>query len=43
VPVDVVPVRNVHRVKGGKPGLVRISGETTINVRQRARPVQTPS
>jgi len=36
VPVDVVPVRNVRRVKGGKPGLVRVSGETTINVRPRA-------
>lgn len=36
VPVDVVPIRNVRRVKGGKPGLVRISGETTLNVRPRA-------
>jgi predicted ribosome quality control (RQC) complex YloA/Tae2 family protein len=36
VPVDVVPARHVHRVKGGKPGLVRISGETTLNVRPRA-------
>jgi predicted ribosome quality control (RQC) complex YloA/Tae2 family protein len=36
VPVDVVPARNVRRVKGGKPGLVRISGETTLNVRPRA-------
>jgi len=26
----------VRRVKGGKPGLVRISGETTLNVRPRA-------
>lgn len=33
VPVDVVPARNVRRVKGGKPGLVRISGERTINAR----------
>ncbi len=32
VPVDIAPARNVRRVKGGKPGLVRISGETTINV-----------
>jgi len=36
VPVDVVPARNVRRVKGGKPGLVRISGETTLNVRPQA-------
>jgi len=34
--VDVVPARNVRRVKGGKPGLVRISGETTLNVRPQA-------
>jgi predicted ribosome quality control (RQC) complex YloA/Tae2 family protein len=33
VPVDVVPARQVRRVKGGKPGLVRISGEMTVNVR----------
>jgi predicted ribosome quality control (RQC) complex YloA/Tae2 family protein len=36
VPVDVVPARNVRRIKGGKPGLVRISGETTLNVRPHA-------
>ncbi len=36
VPVDVVPARQVRRVKGGKPGLVRISGERTVNVRPRA-------
>ncbi len=36
VPVDVVPIRNVRRVKGGKPGLVRINGETTLNVRPQA-------
>ena len=35
VPVDVVPARQVRRVKGGKPGLVRISGEMTVNVRPR--------
>lgn len=35
VAVDIVPIRNVRRVKGGKPGLVRISGETTLNVRPR--------
>ena len=33
VPVDYAPVRNVRRIKGGKPGLVHYSGETTINVR----------
>jgi len=38
VPVDVVPARNVRRVKGGKPGLVHISGETTVNVHPRAQP-----
>jgi len=38
VPVDVVPARNVRRVKGGKPGLVHISGETTVNVYPRAQP-----
>jgi predicted ribosome quality control (RQC) complex YloA/Tae2 family protein len=43
VPVDVVPARNVHRVKGGKPGLVRISGETTINVRPRTEPARASS
>ena len=43
VPVDVVPARNVHHVKGGKPGLVRISGETTINVRPRAEPARASS
>jgi hypothetical protein len=42
VPVDVVPTRNVHRIKGGKPGLVRISGggHATINVRPRAEPTR---
>ncbi len=39
VPVDVVPARNVRRIKGGKPGLVRISGETTLNVRPRVEGV----
>jgi predicted ribosome quality control (RQC) complex YloA/Tae2 family protein len=43
VPVDVVPARHVHRVKGGKPGLVRISGETTINVRPRAEATRASS
>jgi predicted ribosome quality control (RQC) complex YloA/Tae2 family protein len=33
VPVDYTLVRNVHRIKGGKPGLVHYSGETTLNVR----------
>ena len=33
VPVDYAPVRNVRRIKGGKPGLVHYSGETTIVVR----------
>ncbi len=35
VPVDYAPVRNVRRIKGGKPGLVHYSGETTLNVRPR--------
>ncbi len=38
VPVDVAPARNVRRVKGGKPGLVHISGEATVNVHPRAQP-----
>ncbi len=38
VPVDYAPVRNVRRIKGGKPGLVHYSGETTLI----ARP-KTPS
>jgi hypothetical protein len=38
-----VPARHVHRVKGGKPGLVHISGETTINVRPRAEPARASS
>jgi len=38
VPVDMAPARNVRRVKGGKPGLVHISGETTVNVHPRAQP-----
>jgi predicted ribosome quality control (RQC) complex YloA/Tae2 family protein len=33
VPVDYTLVRNVHRIKGAKPGLVHYSGETTVNVR----------
>jgi predicted ribosome quality control (RQC) complex YloA/Tae2 family protein len=33
VPVDYTAVRQVRRIKGGKPGLVHYSGETTINVR----------
>ncbi len=33
VPVDYTLVRNVHRIKGAKPGLVYYSGETTLNVR----------
>ena len=33
VPVDCTPVRNVRHIKGGKPGLVTYSGETTLNVR----------
>lgn len=33
VPVDYTAVRNVRRIKGGKPGLVHYSGETTVNVR----------
>jgi predicted ribosome quality control (RQC) complex YloA/Tae2 family protein len=32
VPVDYTPVRNVRRIKGGKPGLVHYSGETTLQV-----------
>jgi predicted ribosome quality control (RQC) complex YloA/Tae2 family protein len=35
VPVDYAPVRNVRRIKGGKPGMVHYSGESTINVRPR--------
>lgn len=35
VPVDYTPVRLVRRIKGGKPGLVHYSGETTINARPR--------
>ncbi len=37
-PVDIVPIRNVKRAKGGKPGLVLISGETTVQVKPLARP-----
>lgn len=33
VSVDYTAVRNVRRIKGGKPGLVHYSGETTLNVR----------
>jgi len=33
VPVDYAPVRNVRRIKGGKPGLVHYAGESTIVVR----------
>jgi predicted ribosome quality control (RQC) complex YloA/Tae2 family protein len=45
VPVDVVPARNVHRIKGGKPGLVRISGGgyATITVRPRAEATRASS
>jgi predicted ribosome quality control (RQC) complex YloA/Tae2 family protein len=32
VPVDYTLVRNVRRIKGGKPGLVHYSGETTLQV-----------
>ncbi|HVA89540.1 MAG TPA: NFACT RNA binding domain-containing protein [Chloroflexota bacterium] len=35
VPVDYAPVRNVRRIKGGKPGMVHYSGESTLNVRPR--------
>jgi predicted ribosome quality control (RQC) complex YloA/Tae2 family protein len=35
VPVDYTPVRNVRRIKGGKPGLVHYSGETTLVARPR--------
>jgi predicted ribosome quality control (RQC) complex YloA/Tae2 family protein len=33
VPVDCTAVRNVRRIKGGRPGLVHYSGETTLQVR----------
>lgn len=33
VPVDYTAVRNVRRIKGGKPGLVHYSGESTLTVR----------
>lgn len=33
VPVDYTLVRNVRRIKGGKPGLVHYSGEATLTVR----------
>jgi predicted ribosome quality control (RQC) complex YloA/Tae2 family protein len=36
VPVDYTFVRHVRRIKGGKPGLVHYSGETTLNVRPTA-------
>ena len=36
VPVDYAPVRNVRRIKGGKPGMVHYSGESTIIARPRA-------
>jgi len=40
VPVDYTAVRNVRRIKGGKPGLVHYSGETTLNVRPAGGPDQ---
>ncbi|MGH2347058.1 MAG: Rqc2 family fibronectin-binding protein, partial [Chloroflexota bacterium] len=38
VPVDYAPVRNVRRIKGGKPGLVHYSGESTLIARPKAPP-----
>lgn len=40
-PVDIVPIRQVKRAKGGKPGLVLISGETTVQVKPLAKPDDT--
>ncbi|HWE60157.1 MAG TPA: NFACT family protein [Chloroflexota bacterium] len=33
VPVDYTAVRNVRRIKGGKPGMVHYAGESTLTVR----------